>query len=111
MQPDDRNLKSETDPGATPKEVAQWMATQLAEGDCLLQVAAVAAIETLFGAEFVYISDIGEKSIDRRVLNQFRKLTADEVVWVTRHGGVFWAGAHWRKREPGDSFGRTQYIY
>ena len=95
----------------TPKEVAQWMAAQFEEDERLLQVDAVAAIEKLFGAGFVYLSDIGEKSIDKRVLNQFRKLTGDEVVWVSHHGGAYWSGAHWRKREPGDSSGRTQYEY
>jgi len=87
------------------------MVAQLREGDCLRQVEAVAAIEKLFGSEFVYLSDIGKKSIDRRVLYQFRKLTEDEVVWVTQHGGGFWSGAHWRKRGRGDSPGRTQYDY
>ncbi len=96
---------------ATPMEVAEWMVAQLEEGERLLQVDTVAAIEKLFGPEFVYVSDIGEKSIDRRVLNQFRKLTEDEVVWVTRHGGIYWSGAYWRNREPGDSAGRTQYEY
>ena len=48
---------------ATPKEVAQWMVVQLEEGDRLLQVEAVTAIEKLFGSEFVYLSDIGEKAL------------------------------------------------
>jgi len=82
----------------TPKEVAQWMVAQLEESDCLLQVEAVAGIEKMFGSEFVYLSDIGEKSIDRRVLNHFRTLTGEDVVWVTQHGGGYWSGAHWRKR-------------
>jgi hypothetical protein len=96
---------------ATPKEIAEWMVAQLEESDQLLQVDVVAAIEEMFGAGFVYLSDIGEKSIDRRVLNQFRKMTEDDVVWVTMHGGGFWEGAHWRKRVRGDSPGRTQYVY
>jgi hypothetical protein len=87
------------------------MVAQLEDGDSLLQVDAVAAIEKLFGPEYVYVSDIGENSIDRRVLTQFRKLTLDDVVWVTRHGGGFWSGAHWRKRCTGDASGRTQYVY
>ena len=95
---------------ATPKEVAQWMASRLEE-EQLLQVDAIAAIEKLFGSEFVYLSDVGEKSIDRRVLSSFRKLTEDDVVWVTHHGGGYWLGAYWRKRGPGDSSGRTQYEY
>lgn len=61
------------------------------------------------GAQFVYLSDINEMSIDRRVLFQFRKLTKDNVVWVTRIGLIFWEGAHWRTRQAGDSSGRTQY--
>ena len=101
----------EVSPVVTPKEVAEWMVAQLEADGRLLQVDAVVAIEKVFGPEFVYISDIGEKSIDRRVLYQFRKLTEHEVVWVTQHGGGYWSGAHWRKREPGDSPGRTQYEY
>lgn len=96
---------------ATPKEVAEWMIAQLEADERLLQADAVATIERVFGPEFVYISDIGEKSIDRRVLYQFRKLTEYEVVWVTQHGGGFWSEAHWRMRGPGDSPGRTQYEY
>jgi hypothetical protein len=58
----------EVGPVATPKEVAEWMIAQLEADERLLQVDAVATIEKVFGPEFVYISDIGEKSIDRRVL-------------------------------------------
>ncbi|MFN0196252.1 MAG: DUF6953 family protein [Planctomycetaceae bacterium] len=77
----------------------------------LLQVNAVAAIKDLFGKDFVYRSDVGEMSIDRRILYQFRKLTGDDIVWVTQYGGGFWPGAYWRKRESGDSPDRTQYSY
>ncbi len=86
------------------------MVAQLDENERLIQVEAVAAIEKLFGSEFVYLSAIGEKSINTRVLYQFRKLTGDEVVWVTRQGGGFWLEAYWRKRVSGDSPGRTQYV-
>lgn len=95
----------------TPKQVAQWMLAQLEECDSLLQVDAVAGIEEMFGPEFVHLSNIGETSIDRRVLNHFRKLTGEDVVWVTQHGGDYWPGAYWRKRGPGDTPGRTQYEY
>lgn len=95
----------------TPLEIARWMVAKLEENDILLQVEIVAEIEELFGPDYVYFSDYGEKSIDRRILYQFRKLTADDVVWITRHGGVFWSGAHWRRREPGDDSGRVQYVY
>jgi Family of unknown function (DUF6953) len=95
---------------ATPKDVAAWMLAQLDENDELLQVDAVAEIQRLFGHEFVYIGDNGEMAIDRRVLYQFRKLSGNGVVWVTEHHGVYWSGAHWRKRCPGDSPGRIQYV-
>jgi hypothetical protein len=98
----------EGNPVATPNEVAEWMVARLAAEDCLLQVDAVNAIEKMFGTDFVYVSDIGEKSIDRRILHQFRKMTEGEVVWVTRHGRGYWSGTHWRARERGDSSGRTQ---
>jgi hypothetical protein len=77
------------------------MVAQLEDGDSLLQVDAVAAIEKLFGPDYVYVSDTGKKSIAKRVLYQFRKLTADDVVWVTRVGGGYWSWAHWRKRGTG----------
>jgi hypothetical protein len=87
------------------------MLAELEESHSLLQVEVVAEIEKRFGPDYVYIGDYGEKSIDRRILYQFRKLTADDVVWVTRHGGVYWSEAHWRKREAGDDSGRIQYVY
>ena len=96
---------------ATPKGIAEWMIGQIDEHELLLQVNAVAAIKDLFGKDFVFVSDIGELSIDRRILYQFRKLTGDDIVWVTHQGGGYWSGAHWRKREPGDSSDRTQYEY
>jgi hypothetical protein len=83
-----------------------------------LRTFAVAAFGTLlFAGPFIGIAPTrtmicavtGEKSIDRNVLAQFRKLTGDDVAWVTLHGGGFWAGAHWRKREAGDSGGGSQY--
>jgi len=96
---------------ATPKEVAQWMVAQLDGSERLLQVEAVASIQKLFGPEFVYENVDGELAIDRRVLYHFRKLTAETVVWVTKQGGGFCPEAHWRRRETGDSRGRTQYVW
>lgn len=94
---------------ATPEEVAEWMLAQIDGHGRLLQVEAVAAIEKIFGAEFVYLSEINEKSIDRRVLRQFSNLTGDDVVYVTRRGFIFSEDDHWRPRETGDSSGRRQY--
>jgi hypothetical protein len=94
----------------TPKDVAAWMLAQVDENDELLQVDAVGEIQRLFGPKFVYVGDNGEMAIDRRVLYQFRKLSSKAVVWVTEHHGLYWSGAHWRKRIQGDSPGRTQYV-
>ena len=95
----------------TPAEIAKWMLGRVNRYGKLLPVKAVDAIKEKFGAEFVYISDIGEWSIDRRILYQFRKLSGDDIVWVTQQGGGFSPKAHWRKRESGDAPERTQYEY
>lgn len=95
----------------TPIQIAEWMLARVNRYEKLLQVKAVAAIKEKFGSEFVYLSDIRELSIDRRILYQFRKLSGDTVVWVTHLGGGFCPQAHWRKRESGDASGRTQYEY
>jgi len=95
----------------TPAEIAEWMLGRVDRYGKLLQVKAVVAIKEKFGQDFVYLSDIGKLSIDRRILYQFRKLNGDEIVWVTQHGGGFSPKAHWRKRKFGDAPGRTQYEY
>jgi hypothetical protein len=96
---------------ATPTKIAEWMLAKVNRYGKLMQVRAAAAIKEKFGPEFVYLSDIGELSIDRRILYQFRKLSGDEIVWVTQQGGGFSPKAHWRRRESGDAPGRTQYEY
>jgi hypothetical protein len=95
----------------TPKEVAEWMLAQLDGDNELLQVDAVTEIERLFGPEFVQVGATGEVGIHPRVLYQFRKLSEDEVVWVTKHGMGYGPEDYWRRRCDGDSSGRTQYLY
>lgn len=95
---------------ATPREVAEWMFRLVCEQGQLLQVEAVKGIRLLFGAEFVYLHpDIGEWSIDRRVLYHFRRLGGDAVVCVTCRGGGYCPEAYWRKRTFRDAPGRTQH--
>ncbi|MSU76515.1 MAG: hypothetical protein EXS16_00310 [Gemmataceae bacterium] len=94
----------------TPKEVAEWMIAQIEVSDELYQQTAAKKIGKSFGSEFVYRDEAGNLAIARRVLDQFRKLTSDSVVWVTHHGGGFCPDAYWRKREEHDAPGRTQYI-
>lgn len=93
----------------TPKDVAEWMVKRLDRYGILNQQKAAHAIEKRFGLDFVYLLG-GALSIDRRVLYQYRKLTGDDVVWVTQHGGGFCEEAHWRRRDSGDTPGRTQYL-
>ena len=94
----------------TAKEVATWMKEQMSESERLYQVEAVAGIESQFGSEFVYQSEVNELSINKNVLAHFRKLTGDDVVWVTNlSNGPFCPNAHWRIRQNGDTEIRTQY--
>lgn len=57
------------------------------------------AIERRFGRDFVYENDAGNLAISRKVLDAFRKITAQTVVWDR-------AERAWRKREPHDPKGR-----
>jgi hypothetical protein len=92
-------------------EFAHWMIAELDAREELLQQHAAKAIKKKFGKDFVYLDEGGNLAIDRRVLYQFGKLTGDTVVWVTKLGGGFWSGVHWKKRGPGDAPGRTQSIW
>jgi hypothetical protein len=84
-----------------PKEIAEWMLEQLKAGRDLYQDEIVNEIEQKFGGEFVYENENGNPAIDRRVLQEFRKMTEKTVVW--ERGGRFW-----RFRESGDQAGRRQ---
>ncbi|MCW3055541.1 MAG: hypothetical protein JWN14_4711 [Chthonomonadales bacterium] len=102
MQPDDK-------PIMTPKQVAEWMITQLEEADELPQKGAALQIQEQFGDDFVCLDAYGDLGIARRVLYQFRKLTIDDVVWVTEPDN--WTTGFWRKRGSGDRPGRKQSYY
>ena len=90
------------------KTVARWMNDQVSGGEEFYQTDASKKIAKLFGSEFVYRDPAGNLAIDGRVLNQFRRITKETVVWVTHVRGGFWPEAHWREREPHDLPGRTQ---
>ena len=85
----------------TPSDVAAWMAEELDRVEYLYQETAVYEIQTRFGDEFVYTNDNGNLAISREVLREFRKLTADTVVWERGE-------RYWRFRESYDSPGRRQ---
>lgn len=87
--------------GTKPKDVAKWMLEKLNNEDVLSQEDAVFEIEKNFGAEFVYENDNGNSAINKNVLEAFRKITGDDVVWERGEKS-------WRFREPYDEPGRQQ---
>lgn len=73
---------------ATARDVARWMSEQIESKKELYQEEAVWEIENLFGSKFVYENENGNPAINRRVLQEFRKLTEQTVLW--ERGGRFW---------------------
>lgn len=82
----------------TPQDVAAKMVQWLASGT-LYQSDAVAKIQREFGKGFVTEKDDGTYSINRPVLDAFRKLTKDSAVWEP-------SGKYWRPRVRTDGAGR-----
>jgi hypothetical protein len=85
----------------TPKEVAEWMLTELRRTKYLYQDTVVYDIANKFGNEFTYINENGNLAIDKQVLRAFRKLTENSVVWERGE-------RLWRMREDYDPQGRRQ---
>ncbi len=88
-----------TRPDHTPAEVARWMAERVTKRGYLDQETAVLEIERWFGSPFVYDNEAGNRAVDPRVLDAFRKLTDQTVVWER-------ASRVWRPRREGDPEGR-----
>lgn len=86
---------------ATNRDVAEWMVSQLDKLPELYQEDAAFRIMAKFGKEFVYDNENGNPAINRDVLNLFRKLTAETVVWER-------GTRLWRKRAKLDEPGRRQ---
>lgn len=86
---------------ATAKDVAQWMREALSQWKFLEQDTAAFEIEKRFGEHFTYYNDNGNVAIKKAVLDAFRKLTDENVVWVRSE-------RLWRYREKGDEPGRQQ---
>lgn len=85
----------------TAKDVAKWMADEIARTGELYQLDAAEQIKSKFGKGFVYWNDNGGLAIDRQVLLEFRKFTAANVIWIRGE-------RYWRRREPGDEKARRQ---
>lgn len=86
---------------SSAREVADWMIEELARAKFLHQSVAVDVIAARFGDDFIYINSNGNRSIDRRVLAQFKSLTGDNVIWERGE-------RCWRAREAHDEPGRLQ---
>jgi hypothetical protein len=86
---------------ATAKDVAKWLAEQVADGQLMYQETVVYEIAEKFGDGFTYANDNGNMAIDKHVLKEFNKLTADTVVWLR-------SDRAWRMREDHDKPGRQQ---
>ncbi|MGG7056480.1 DUF6953 family protein [Nitrosomonas sp. ANs5] len=86
----------------TAKDVAQWMLDEINNGNYLYQEQAAYTIFEMFGDDFVYYNDNGNLAIEKKVLNAFRTLTDDSVVWSRSE-------KMWRLREDYDEPGRMQY--
>lgn len=78
-----------------PRQVAEWMAQELFKKKELYQESVVDEIHNRFGKEFTYINQNGNWGIDKRVLQEFRKITEDQVVWSR-------GDKSWRFREKYD---------
>lgn len=86
---------------STAVDVANWMANEVREKRELYQQDAVYAIEQKFGAEHIYDNERGNQAISKPVLLAFRKISAEDVIWVRQ-------GRYWRLRERADESGRQQ---
>lgn len=83
------------------KKVAKWMMDQVIRHGVLYQQEAVYDICERFGESFSYINTNGNQAIDKSVLDEFRKLSTDTVVWIRSERA-------WRLRADFDETGRSQ---
>ncbi|MBB5675332.1 DUF6953 family protein [Xanthomonas arboricola] len=77
------------------KEVAAWMLEQYERHKRLMQSSAALGILKNFGEEYVYKNKQRNLGINKGVLEEFRKLTPDDVVWSR-------SSQTWRQRRESD---------
>ena len=63
------------------KSVARWMLEQYHQRLRLVQATAARGIRTTFGEHHVYKNRQRNWGINKSILDEFRKLTPDDVVW------------------------------
>lgn len=83
------------------EDVAKWMLEQIGEKKPLYQDKAAWEIKKKFGSSFVYDNENGNPAIEKAVLDKFRKLSGNDIVWSR---GDFC----WRRRRANDKPGRQQ---
>lgn len=83
----------------TAQAIAQWMAAQL-EGRLWLRQNLVARhVRTAWGEDFVYKNKNRNWALAPSVLDEFRDITGESVVWSR-------GKQSWRARKPDDGPGR-----
>lgn len=82
----------------TAAEVAQWMLEEYSNFKRLVQRRAASRIRSLFGEEFVYRNKQRNWGINPDVLEEFRQLTPEDVVWSRSR-------QLWRQRRESDPEG------
>ena len=81
---------------ATATEIAKWMLDEYnRHGERLDQSYAAHNILRLFGDEHVHQNQNGNWAINKAVLDAFRKLTPEDVIWSRGY-------REWRKRQAWD---------
>jgi hypothetical protein len=96
--PENNNDSTKT----TPSDIAQWMLSVIQEQGELTQNNAYYQINKQFGTGFTTVSNSGSPTIKTSVLNAFKKISEDTVIWER-------GDKKWRKREFYDAPGRQQY--
>jgi hypothetical protein len=88
------------EPGMTAKKIAEWMLKQLGDGRrWLVQRRIAREIRDRFGEEHVYKNKNRNWAISTEILEEFRTLTENDLVWSRSKQA-------WRRREPTDGPGR-----
>jgi hypothetical protein len=86
---------------STPKDVAQWMQTEIERRIEFFHIDAIDEIHQEFGGEFIDMNEKGGFAISKAVLKEFRELTKETVVWER---GL----QYWRLRDSHDTSGKTK---
>lgn len=81
------------------EEMAVWMLARVEGERCLYQVDAVDHLLRVGADELLRINAAGNEVLDSKVLDAFRRLTENTVVWVRRE-------RYWRLRVDEDLPGR-----